>query len=56
MAEIAEGTLVGLEDAARETLGVGRVLGVDGTRLTLEATVGPEGVASVVLGRDTYTP
>lgn len=54
--EVAEGTLAGLEDAARETLGVGRVLGLEEGRLTLEATVDPRRVASVVLGRDKYTP
>ncbi len=53
---IAAGTLVGLEDAGRETLGLGRVLAVHGTRLTVETPVGPERVAAVVLGRDKYTP
>lgn len=51
-----DGALVGLLDAAGETLGIGRLAGINVARrtLTVETPVGADAVARVVVGRETY--
>ena len=52
-----DGTLVGLLDGTGETLGIGRIAGVDGPgrRLTVETPVAADAIARVIVGRETYS-